>query len=218
MRPQQELLCPHPALLGLSPDVSNREAEAQVAQPSEKGPQSRPGTETCRLPPKGGRGPGLAAPAGTWRSLREEHLPEHRDGFFPWLWEDREPPGRRAAPSEPGFNNQELVCVLDWNPVRLGPCARCNLSSSSGPKCSPSAEVLAPRVWFGPSFHGKLNNHRRGRNGERAREKNPNNSRQFFQKWKEPKHILASSALSRSYFPIDLEQPFQQPFFNLAFY
>lgn len=217
LRLRQELLCPHPALLGLSPDVSNREAEAQVAQPSEKGPQSRPGTETCKFPAKGGRGPGTAAPAGTWRSLREEHLPEHRDGFFPWLWEDREPPGRRAAPSEPGFNNQELVCVLDWNPVRLGPCARCNLSSSSGPKCSPSAEVLAPRVWFGPSFHGKLNNHRRGRNGERAREKKPQQLSTVLPKVERTKTHFGFLSPEPELFPYRSGAAFPTTFFQFSF-
>lgn len=95
-----------------------------------------------------------------------------------------------------------------------GPCARCNLRSSLGPRCSPSAEVLAPRFRFGPSFHGKLNNHMRERKGERARERGKKKPtyRQFFQKWKEPKHILAPSALKGSYFPPDLEQPFQQHF------
>lgn len=119
--------------------------------------------------------------------------------------------GRQQLTSEPGFDNQELMCILDFNLTRLRPCARCNLSSGSRSKCSPSVEVLALRFWFRPSFHGKLNNHMRERKGERTREKKKN-YRQFFQKRKEPKHILASSALKRSYFPLDLKQPFEQHF------
>lgn len=124
-------------------------------------------TESCKHPKRARAPQPPSAPGGPCvrNALQSTGM------VFPWLWEEREPPGRRAAPSEPDFSNQEPVCVLDWDPARLGPCARCNLSSSSGPKCSPSAEVLAPRVWFGPSFHGKLNNHSRGRSGERARER-----------------------------------------------
>ena len=161
--------------------------------------------------------PSPAAPIGTRRSLRGEPVPAHRDGFCPGFGKAEEPPGGERLASELGFNNQELVCILDFNPVRLGPCARCNLSSSSGSKCSPSAEVLAPRLWFGPSFHGKLNNHMRERKGERARGKKNQTYQQFFQKWKEPKHILAPSALKRSYFPPDLEQPFEQRIFQFSF-
>lgn len=79
--------------------------------------------------------------------------------------------GRQQLTLELGFDNQELMCILDFNLTRLRPCARCNLSSSSRSKCSPSVEVLALRFWFGPSFHGKLNNHMRERKGERTREK-----------------------------------------------
>ena len=40
--------------------------------------------------------------------------------------------GGKQLASELGFDNQELMYILDFNPMRLGPCARCNLSSSSG--------------------------------------------------------------------------------------
>lgn len=157
--------------------------------------------------------PSTTAPVGTQRSLRGEPIPACRDFFPLGLGKTEKPPGGKRLASELGFDNQELMYILDFNPMRLGPCARCNLSSNSGSKCSPSAEVLALRFWFGPSFHGKLNNRMRERKGERAREKKKKqNYRQIFQKWKEPKHILASSALKQSYFPLDLEQPFKQRF------
>lgn len=163
--------------------------------------------------------PSTTAPVGTQRSLRGEPIPACRDFFPLGLGKTEKPPGGKRLASELGFDNQELMYILDFNPMRLGPCARCNLSSNSGSKCSPSAEVLALRFWFGPSFHGKLNNRMRERKGERAREKKKKTKLSAdLPKVERTKTHFGFISSETELFPSRSGTVFQATFFNLAFY
>lgn len=171
----QELSPPHPALLGLSPTVPTKNGREMGTNPARRDPNPLWGLgQEPSNPPEE-----QPQPHSTWSSLREERAAEHRDFkiffyFILFYLGSQRPPRAESGSFRAAFQQPGTRVCLGLHPVRLGPCARCNLSSSSGPKCSPSAEVLAQRVWFGPSFHGKLNNHRRGRNGEREKKsKNP---------------------------------------------